>query len=101
MGLHREALTEFEKVLTSPEHRVKAREMLGRCCIRLERYDEAEDHYRKGLMTSTNDRNAAVGFHLALSSVYNLTGRKNQSEKELELAGRLDPEMVRMRNGLD
>jgi tetratricopeptide (TPR) repeat protein len=101
MGLHRESLTEFEKVLTSPEHRVKAREMLGRCCIRLERYDEAEDHFRKGLMTSSADMHAAVGFHLALSGVYQLTGRDTQSERELELARKLDPEMVRMKSRLE
>jgi len=101
MGLFREALTEFEKVLGSPEHREKAREMLGRCCLRLERYDEAEDHFRKGLMTSTADRNTAVGFHMALSGVYEMTGRETQAARELELARRLDPDMVKMKNRLE
>lgn len=101
MGLCREALAEFEKVLPSPGHRLKSREMMGRCCLKLERFDEAEDHFRKGLTTSGTDGTTAAGFHLALAGVYRLTGRDNQSERELEAAGKLDPDMVRMQNKLE
>jgi len=101
MGLYREALTEFAEVLPSPGHRLKAREMLGRCCLKLERFDEAEDHFRKGLTSTGTDGNAAAGFHLALAGVYKLTGRNTQSNREMEVAGNLDPDMVRMQNKLE
>lgn len=100
MGLYRESLSEFEQVLKSPDFRMKAREMLGRCCIFLERYDEAEDHFRKGLSTTAGDLKSSVGFHLAIADVYRATGRTSQAEKELAAASKLDPEMVKVQRSL-
>ncbi len=96
MGLYRESLSEFEQVLKSPDFRMKAREMLGRCCLNLERYDEAEDHFRKGLSTTAGDLRSSVGFHLAIADVYRATGRTSQAEKELAAASKLDPDMVKV-----
>lgn len=101
MGLYRESHAEFEQVLKSPDYRMKAREMLGRCCLRLERYDEAEDNFRKGLTTTAGDMNAAVGFHLAIADVYEATGRKSQAKRELKIASKIDSNMVKMRHTLD
>ncbi len=101
MGLYREAIVEFEQVLNSPDFRMKAREMLGRCCLLLERYDEAEDNFRKGLSITTGDMRSAVGFHLAIADVYEATGRITQAERELKIASKLDPDMVKMRHTLD
>ncbi|NOQ22550.1 MAG: tetratricopeptide repeat protein [Candidatus Aegiribacteria sp.] len=98
MGLYRESLSEFEQVLKSPDFRMKAREMLGRCCLNLERYDEAEDHFRKGLSTTAGDLRSSVGFHLAIADVYRATGRNSQAEKELAAAAKLDPEMVKVQH---
>ncbi len=100
MGLYRESLSEFEQVLKSPDFRMKAREMLGRCCINLERFDEAEDHFRKGLSTTAGDLRASVGFHLAIADVYKATGRISQADKELSAAAKLDPEMVKIQQSL-
>ncbi len=101
MGLYRESLSEFEQVLKSPDFRMKAREMLGRCCLKLERYDEAEDHFRKGLSTTAGDLRSSVGFHLAIADVYRATGRNSQAEKELAAAAKLDPEMVKVQRLLE
>ena len=101
MGLYREALSEFEQVLKSPDFRMKAREMLGRCCIHLERYDEAEDHFRKGLSTAAGDLKSSVGFHLAIADVYRATGRTSQADRELAAASKLDPEMVKVQHSLE
>jgi len=101
MGLYRESLSEFEQVLISPDFRMKAREMLGRCCLNLERYDEAEDHFRKGLSTTAGDLRSSVGFHLAIADVYRVTGRNSQAEKELAAATKLDPEMVKVQRSLE
>lgn len=100
MSLYRESLSEFEQVLKSPDFRMKAREMLGRCCLFLERYDEAEDHFRKGLSTTAGDLKSSVGFHLAIADVYRATGRNTQAEKELAAAAKLDPEMVKVQQSL-
>ncbi len=101
MGLYRESLSEFEQVLKSPDFRMKAREMLGRCCLNLERYDEAEDHFRKGLSTTAGDLRSSVGFHLAIADVYRATGRNSQADKELAAAAKLDPEMVKVQRLLE
>ena len=97
MGLFREAIQEFEKVLISPEYRVKAREMLGRCTFDMKRFDEAEDHFRKGLVlaSSTDNRIAIIGFHVNLSRVYDFTGRSGHAEAEMKLAVELDPVMAK------
>ncbi len=101
MGLYRESLSEFEQVLKSPDFRMKAREMLGRCCLYLERYDEAEDHFRKGLSTAAGDLRCSVGFHLAIADVYRATGRTSQADRELAAASKLDPEMVKVQHSLE
>jgi len=97
MGLHREAILEFERVLTSPDHRIKAREMLGRCTFDMRRYDESEDHFRKGLVLATalEDKNALLGFHVNLSRVYEFTGRSGHAEAEMKLAIEIDPVMAK------
>ena len=101
MGLYREALSEFEQVLKSPDYRMKAREMLGRCCLRLERFDEAEDHFRKGLSTAAGDLKSSVGFHIAIANVYRATGRTSQADKEIAAASKLDPDMVKVQSSLE
>lgn len=101
MGLYREAHFEFEQVLKSPDYRMKAREMLGRCCLLLERYDEAEDNFRKGLTITAGNMKAAVGFHLAIADVYEATGRNSQAKRELKIASKLDSDLVKMRHTLD
>lgn len=101
MGLYRESLSEFEQVLKSPDFRMKAREMLGRCCLYLERFDEAEDHFRKGLSTAAGDLRSSVGFHLAIANVYRATGRTSQADRELAAASKLDPEMVKVQHSLE
>ncbi len=100
MGLYRESLSEFEQVLKSPDFRMKAREMLGRCCLNLERFDEAEDHFRKGLSTTAGDLRSSVGFHLAIADLYRATGRNSQADKELAAAEKLDPEMIKVQRSL-
>lgn len=97
MGLSREAIQEFEKVLISPDYRIKSREMLGRCTFDMKRYDEAEDHFRKGLVLATtlNNRSAIVGFHVNLCRVYEFTGRTGHAEAERKLATDIDPVMAR------
>ncbi|MCK4671568.1 MAG: tetratricopeptide repeat protein, partial [Candidatus Aegiribacteria sp.] len=101
MGLYREAYSEFEQVLISPDYRMKSREMLGRCCLLLERYDEAEDNFRKGLTITAGNNKAAVGFHLAIADVYEATGRNSQAKRELKIASKLDSDLVKMRHSLD
>lgn len=101
MGLYRESHAEFEQVLNSPDYRMKAREMLGRCCLLLERYDEAEDNFRKGLTITAGNMKAAVGFHLAIADVYEATGRNSQAKRELKIASKLDSDLVKMRHTLD
>lgn len=93
MGLLREAIQEFEKVLSSPDYRVKAREMLGRCTFDMRRFDEAEDHFRKGLVIATTmeDDNAVVGFHVNLARVYDFTGRTGHAEAEMKIAEDMNP----------
>jgi len=101
MGLLREAVSELEKVLDSPEHRLKAREMLGRCYFRMDRYDEAEEQFRKGITLAADDHGAMVGFHIQLAKVYTVTGRKHQAEQELEAARNIDPVLARMQDTLE
>jgi len=96
MGLMREAASEFELILISPDHRLKAREMLGRCCFDMQRYDEAEDHFMKGMGIAGNNLEALIGFHLHLSKVYEDTGRKNHAKAELEAAVALDPVLAKI-----
>jgi tetratricopeptide (TPR) repeat protein len=96
MGLMREALAEFELVLVSPDHRLKAREMLGRCCFDMQRYDEAEDHFLKGMSIAGDNVQALIGFHVNLSKVYDFTGRKKHAEAELEAAMTIDPILARI-----
>jgi tetratricopeptide (TPR) repeat protein len=97
MGLFREAIQEFEKVLISPDFRIKAREMLGRCTFDMKRYDEAEDHFRKGLVlaTTVDNKSSIVGFHVNLYRVYDFTGRSGHAEAEMKLAVELDPVMAK------
>jgi tetratricopeptide (TPR) repeat protein len=97
MGLFREAIQEFEKVLVSPDFRIKAREMLGRCTFDMKRYDEAEDHFRKGLVlaSTVDNKSSIVGFHVNLYRVYDFTGRSGHAEAEMELAVELDPVMAK------
>ena len=101
MGLLREAVGELEKVLDSPDHRLKAREMLGRCYFRMDRYDEAEEQFRKGISLASDDHGAMVGFHIQLAKVYTVTGRKHQAEQELEAARNIDPVLARMQDTLE
>jgi tetratricopeptide (TPR) repeat protein len=96
MGLMREALAEFELVLVSPDHRLKAREMLGRCCFDMQRYDEAEDHLLKGMSITADNVQALIGFHVHLSKVYDFTGRKKHAEAELNAAMNIDPILARI-----
>ena len=97
MGLLREAVQEFERVLASPEYRIRSREMLGRCTFDMKRYDEAEDHFRKGLVLASAEDNriAIVGFHVNLYRVYDFTGRSGHAEAEKKLAMELDPVMAK------
>ena len=97
MGLLREAIQEFEKVLPSPDYRIKAREMLGRCTFDMRRFDEAEDHFRKGLVIANtlNDDNAIVGFHVNLARVYDFTGRAGHAEAEMKIAEDMNPVIAR------
>lgn len=95
MGLFREAVSEFEKVLISPAFRLRAREMLGRCAFSMQRYDEAEDHFRKGMALATGDSRAIVGFHVNLAKVYSFTGRDSHATAELDAAAALDPVLSR------
>ncbi|MCD6587694.1 MAG: hypothetical protein J7K88_03990 [Candidatus Fermentibacteraceae bacterium] len=97
MGLLREAIQEFEKVLVSPDFRIKAREMLGRCTFDMKRYDEAEDHFRKGLVlaSTVDNKSSIVGFHVNLFRVYDFTGRSGHAEAEMKLAVELDPVMAK------
>lgn len=97
MGLLREAVQQFEKVLVSPQYRIRAREMLGRCTFDMRRFDEAEDHFRKGLViaNSTSDTNSVVGFHVNLARVYDHTGRTGHAEAEMKIAVDMDPVMAR------
>ena len=96
MGLMREALAEFELVLVSPDHRLKAREMLGRCCFDMQRYDEAEDHFLTGMGIAGDNIQSLIGFHVNLSKVYDFTGRKKHAEAELEAAMAIDPILARI-----
>ncbi len=96
MGLTREALAEFELVLVSPDHRLKAREMLGRCCFDMQRFDEAEDHFLKGMSIAGDNVPALIGFHVNLSKVYDFTGRKKHAEAELQAAMAIDPILARL-----
>ncbi len=97
MGLFREAIQEFERVLVSPDFRIKAREMLGRCTFDMKRYDEAEDHFRKGLVlaSTVDNKSSIVGFHVNLYRVYDFTGRSGHAEAEMKLAVELDPVMAK------
>ncbi len=97
MSLFREAIQEFEKVLLSPDHRLKAQEMLGRCTFDMKRYDEAEDHFRKGLVLAStlDNRSAIIGFHVNLYRVYDFTGRSGHAEAEMKLAEELDPVLAK------
>jgi len=97
MGLFREAIQEFEKVLVSPDFRIRAREMLGRCTFDMKRYDEAEDHFRKGLVlaSTVDNKSSLVGFHVNLYRVYDYTGRSGHAEAEMKLAVELDPVMAK------
>ena len=98
MGLLREAIQEFEKVLISPDYRIRAREMLGRCTFDMKRYDEAEDHFKKGLVlaSSQDEKIAIVGFHVNLYKVYDYTGRNGHAEAEMQIATDLDPVMAKV-----
>lgn len=91
MGLFREAVSEFEKTLSSPDFRIRSREMLGRCAFSMQRYDEAEDHFRKGMALAAGDRRSMVGFHVNLARVYSFTGRDSHATAELDAASSLDP----------
>lgn len=95
MGLFREAVSEFEKILTSPDFRLRAREMLGRCAFSMQRYDEAEDHFRKGMALAGSDTRSMVGFHVNLAKVYSFTGRDSHAAAELDAAASLDPVLSR------
>ncbi len=95
MGLFRESVSEFEKVLTNPGFRLRAREMLGRCAFSMQRYDEAEDHFRKGMALAGSDTRSMVGFHVNLAKVYSFTGRDSHAAAELEAAAALDPVLSR------
>jgi tetratricopeptide (TPR) repeat protein len=101
MGLLREAVNELEKVLDSPSHRLKSREMLGRCYLRMQRFDECEEQFRKGLTLAGDNHEALIGFHLQLAKVYAVTGRKHQAEQELEAARTIDPVLVRLQDVLE
>jgi len=101
MGLLREAVEEFGQVLSSPEHRVKAREMLGRCYLNMGRFDEAEEQFQKGMSLAGKDGTSLVGFHLNLAKVYEATGRRRQAEAERKAAGRIDPVLATIQDTLE
>ncbi len=101
MGLLREAIAEFNQVLQSPEHRLRAREMLGRCFHDMGRYDEAEEQFQKGLSIAGKDGTSLVGFHLNLARVYEATGRKRQAEAERKAAARIDPVLATIQDHLE
>jgi tetratricopeptide (TPR) repeat protein len=101
MGLLREAVEEFDQVLSSPEFRVKAREMLGRCFLNMGRFDEAEEQFQKGMSLAGKDGTSLVGFHLNLAKVYEATGRKRQAEAERKAAGNIDPVLATIQDTLE
>jgi tetratricopeptide (TPR) repeat protein len=101
MGLLREAVDEFDQVLSSPEFRVKAREMLGRCFLDMGRFDEAEEQFQKGMSLAGKDGTSLVGFHLNLAKVYEATGRKRQAEAERKAAGKIDPVLATIQDTLE
>jgi tetratricopeptide (TPR) repeat protein len=101
MGLLREAVDEFDQVLSSPEFRVKAREMLGRCFLDMGRFDEAEEQFQKGMSLAGKDGTSLVGFHLNLAKVYESTGRKRQAEAERKAAGKIDPVLATIQDTLE
>jgi tetratricopeptide (TPR) repeat protein len=101
MGLLREAVDEFNQVLSSPDHRIKAREMLGRCYLGMGRHDEAEEHFQKGMTLAGKDTVALVGFHLNLARVFEATGRMRQAEAERMAAERIDPALVRIQDRVE
>lgn len=101
MGLLREAVAEFTQVVSSPDHRIKAREMLGRCFHDMGRYDEAEEHFQKGLSLAGRDVTSQVGFHIHLARVYEATGRKRQAEAERKAAGKLDPVLAHIQDSIE
>jgi len=69
--------------------------MLGRCAFSMQRYDEAEDHFRKGMALAGGDRRSMVGFHVNLAKVYSFTGRDSHAAAELDAAAALDPVLSR------
>lgn len=101
MGLLREAVDEFSQVLPSPDHRIKAREMLGRCYLNMSRFDEAEEHFQKGMTLAGKDTVALIGFHLHLAQVFEATGRKRQAEAARKAAEKIDPVLVRVQSRVE
>lgn len=101
MGLLREAVDEFSQVLPSPDHRIKAREMLGRCYLNMSRFDEAEEHFQKGMTLAGKDTVALIGFHLHLAQVFEATGRKRQAEAARKAAEKIDPVLVRIQSRVE
>ncbi|MBN1435130.1 tetratricopeptide repeat protein [Candidatus Fermentibacterales bacterium] len=101
MGLLREAISEFEQVLSCPSLRVSAREMLGRCFFQLNRYDDAEEEFQKGMSLAGKDHEALVGFHVHLAKVYAATGRTHQASQEMKAAKHLDPVLSEIKERLE
>ena len=101
MGLPREAISEFEQVLSSPSLRVSAREMLGRCYFLLSRFDDAEEEFQKGMSLAGKDHEALVGFHVHLAKVYAATGRTHQASQEMKAARHLDPVLSEIKERLE
>jgi tetratricopeptide (TPR) repeat protein len=101
MGLLREAVAEFSQILASPDHRIRAREMLGRCYLDMGRFDEAEENFQKGMGMAGKDSVSLVGFHLNLAKVFEVTGRKRQAEAEYKAASRIDPALARIREKVE
>ena len=70
--------------------------MLGSCYLDIGRFDEAEEHFQKGMTLAGKDTVALVGFHINTAQVFEATGRMRQAEAERKAAEKLDPVLVRI-----
>lgn len=82
------ALESFKHVLARDSHHAGALAGMGRVEFKKKEYDNAADHLRQSIEAFYNQREA----HYYLGLTYARLGQKEESEKELEIAGRIEHE---------
>lgn len=91
MGRIDQAINHLKKAAEGDRERLKAYELLGRCYIEKEDYENAVDHLRRGLSQEGFSQREYLGLRYNLAIAYEATGRIDEALKEYRIIESKEP----------